>query len=478
MSKLHNSEALSAISSAVDETHDGLAQFTEKLKAVDDIPAFWWGDHPVWVSPVVNNLLDPWPLKYVDENRVSVENSESEVTLTFSRNALREFSDTLLKTVMTEAEFTLFSDLATGLSLEESALRAGVATSTRRKQLQACFRKLNVVSQAELVSLANRVIDRLSTTLGALLGPADNEWTSYARYFPVGVRCGVLEGVSRRAVRYLEIGPISGRPVFILHPMMFPNIEKADVELFHELGWRTIWPIRDGCLSSRNLAGIDWDRHCEQTVADIHTLQHMCADVPVPIIALVSSGAYATKFAAAYPQCVERIDYVSTCFSAGKRKSRDVYFGDFLLRNLRQNGRMAVVAIQHIAGVVFGRNQLESTLRRVFKGSAVDQAVLDEEFATPARSERAKYAVRSSIDSMRYDYLSQLSFSWSSASKLETAKQFWHGAQDRVHNLDDLSKLSQKVTGRKAKIIPELGHLTQGAPLRETFHQIAMEYSK
>lgn len=478
MSQLERSEALSVISSAVDETHDGLAQFTEKLKAIKDIPAFWWGDHPVWVSRLVNKALDPWPLKYSEGNRVSIVSSKTETRLTFQKNALREFSETQFETALTEAEFTLFTDLATGLSLEESARRAGIATSTRRKQLQACFRKLNVLSQVELVSLANRVIDRLSAILSALLGPADNEWTSYAAYLPDRVRCGVLEGVTHQAVRYLEIGPISGRPVIILHPMMFPNIDDADVELFHELGWRTIWPIREGCLNSRNLAGVDWDRHCERSVADIHTLQHMCADVPVPVIALVSSGAYATKFAEKCPQSVERIDYVSTCFSSGKGKSRDIYFGDFLLRNLRQNGRMAVVAIQHIAGVVFSKNQLESTLRRIFKGSAVDQALLDEDFDSDVRSERAKYAVRRSIDSIRYDYLSQLKFSWVSARKLEVAKQFWHGAQDHVHDLDDLSELSQHVTGRKAKVIPELGHLTQGEPLRATFRQIAVEYSK
>lgn len=478
MSRIESGEALSVISSAVDETHDGLAQFTEKLKFIDDIPSFWWNDHPIWVSRKSTNTINSWPIKYVSKDKLSLVGGEGEIVFSFVLRTLQEFSELLLQTPLTDAEFVLFVDLASGLSIESSATKAGVATSTRRKQLQSCFRRLNVSSQSELVSLANRVSDRFTTVLSNHLGPADNEWSSYVPFLPDRVRCGVLEGATHRAVRYLEVGPVTGKPVIILHPMMFPNIDEDDVDLFQKLGWRTIWPIREGCLSSRNLAATNWDQHCVQTIADIHTIQKMCSDLPVPIIALVSSGAYATRFAAKNPECVERIDYVSTCFSAGKGKSRDMYFGDFLLRNLRQNGRMAVVAVQHIAGVMFNKNQLEPTLKRIFKGSVADQETLKQEFSNDRRAERAKYAVRSSIDSIRYDYLSQLSFSWASADQARVEKQFWHGAQDRVHNLDDLSKLSKKVSGKKAKVILEMGHLTQGAPLREVFRQIALEYSK
>lgn len=470
--------ALSTIASAVDETHDGLQAFTTSLKSIDEIPSFWWGEYPVWVSPFTASDLDPWPVSYVDEDRSVVASHDGENMFAYPPSAFQRFLEDAISIELSEAEFVLFLDLASGCSIEQSASIAHIATSTRRKQLQGCFRKLGVTSQVEMVSLANRLISKLTTLLSEQLTPVTSEWTFYRRFLPNRVRRGVFEDASHRSVRYLEVGPVSARPVIILHPMMFPHISECDVDLFYELGIRAIWPIRDGCLNSQKLAAKDWAQHCRQTVSDLHLIHEMFATGPVPIIALVSSGAYATRFALKHPECVERIDYVSTCFSSGKSKSKDAYFGDYLVRNLRNNGRMALVAVQHIAGVVTQKNQLEGTIRRIFRGSDVDQAQITRDFSSPNRAERAKFTVKSSIDSMRFDYLSQLRFSWLSARHVKVHKQFWHGAEDRVHDPDDLSNLAEQVSGKKANIITNMGHLTQGAPLRDAFRQIVAQYSK
>jgi pimeloyl-ACP methyl ester carboxylesterase/DNA-binding CsgD family transcriptional regulator len=478
MSDLQSMEALSVIASAIDETHDGLQSFTETLNSIDDVPSFWWGNFPVWVSSNVGVAVGTWPMKYMSQNRVAMTSSDGQNIFSFPLIAFQTFSEDVFAQKLSDAEFVLLSDLATGLSIETSALKANVATSTRRKQLQGCFRKLGVTSQVELVSLANRVIARLTSILAKDLDPDTSEWAFYSPFLPVRVRRGVLEDASQRTVRYLEVGPVTGRPILILHPMMFPHIDELDVDLFFELGLRAIWPIRSGCLNFQKLGALTWAQYCEQTVSDLHLVHTMCAEQSVPIIALVSSGGYATRFAEKHPECVERIDYVSTCFSSGKSKSRDAYFGDYLVRSLRNNGRMAVVAVQHIVGVALSKNQLEGTLRRIFRGSDADQEEIRLDFSDPSRSERAKFTVKSSIDSIRFDYLSQLNFSWLSARHVKVEKQFWHGAQDHVHDLDDLSLLAEQVSGKKAKVITNMGHLTQGSALRKTFRQIAGEYSK
>ncbi len=471
-------EAMAVIASAVEETHDGLAQFTEKLKVIDEVPAFWWEDHPVWISKSPRQHLNAWPLKFAEDDRILICSPEGERQYSLQIAALKDYATRSFDKAMTASEFALFLDLATGLSVEESAASANVAISTRRKQLQMTFRKLDVVGQVELVSLANQLISRFSTELTKAVVNDETQWGGYVHHLPTGARCGVVEGPDHDPVRYLEIGPVTGRPVIILHPMVFPHLDEHDVRLFDELGWRTLWPIRPGCLSVHGTTSKDWAVHCDRSASDIYIMQRICAGSPTPIIAMVSSGAYATEFAEKHPDCVQQIDFVSTCFSSGKGKTRDVYFGDFLLRGLRQNGRLTTVAIQHLAAVVFNKDQLETTLRRIFKGSRVDQDLLGLDFGSPSRRDRIKFAVRNSVESMRLDYLSQLHFCWSRTRKLGMPLQFWHGAQDKVHNLDDLTPFSQKISGKPPKVIAEMGHLTQGTPMRQAFRQIADTYSK
>jgi DNA-binding CsgD family transcriptional regulator len=471
-------EALIVLASAIDETHDGLAHFTDRLKEIDDIPAFWWGDYPVWVSERKHHGLSAWPLSYDSHARLSICCPAGKSQYIVQTLAVKAFAARTLKHKLTDAEFSLLLDLATGLSVEGSAHKANVEVSTRRKQLQMIFRKLDVVSQVELISLVGQLVARFSSTLSALCVNNGIHWGDYTRHLPTGVRCGILQDADHGIVRYLEIGPVTGQTVIILHPMIFPEIDQNDVALFDELGWRTLWPIRTGCLSVGGSMTKDWSEHFEKSASDIRAIQQMCVDGPVLLIALVSSGAYATRFAERFPNCVKQIDFVSTCFSSGKGKSRDGYFGDFLLRGLRQNGRLAAVAIQHLVKAAFVPDQLEKTLRRIFRGSPKDQEVLDHEFNTSAGTERVTCAIRQSVASMRMDYLSQLNFCWTRTKQLGVSVQFWHGAQDTVHPLSDMTEFSQKITCKPPKVIAEMGHLTQGKPLRETFRKIAATYSK
>ena len=251
MSQAQHSEALSVIASTVDETHDGLARFTSKLQLIDDVPSFWWNDYPVWSSSGSLHQLSSWPVQLGEGSKIIVQSPDGTAQYQVEMALLIEFATEAFDTPLSEAEFLLFVDLAAGLSVEDAALRAGVALSTRRKQLQNCFRKLGVSSQGELISLANRVVFRLSEALQARSKHGNGDWTAYLPFLPSGVRCGVIESSDHKAVRYLEVGPVTGKAVIVLHPMLFPNIDEEDVKLCEALGVRMIWPVRAGCAKNR-----------------------------------------------------------------------------------------------------------------------------------------------------------------------------------------------------------------------------------
>ncbi len=478
MSQVQNAEALSVVASTIDETHDGLARFTSKLQSIEELPSFWWKDFPIWMNRLPVAGASVWPIVLFENGKIGVRSPNGNQQFHFETEVFANHAREQMDVPLSNAEFALFQDLAAGISLEISAQKAGVALSTRRKQLQNCFRKLSVSSQGELVSLANQLVFSLSHSLTRQSGQENGEWSEYLPFLPAGARCGVIEVPDRRSVRYLEIGPPTGKPVIILHPMMFPHISAEDVALCQELDLRLLWPLRSGCLSHGSQNHKDWATHCTDTVQDLRTIHEQLIGRPVPIIALVSSGAYATRFAEKFKESVLRVDFVSTCFSAGKSKTRDVYFGDFLLRKLRQNARLAVVFIQHLSENVFAQDQFERSLRRIFRGSAMDQQILDEDFSSTERRERVKFAIRYSIESMRLDYLSQLHFCWTSVRRLKVPTHFWHGSQDTVHNPEHLSQLSISVSDAAPSLIANMGHLTQGRPLREAIRRISVTYSE
>lgn len=476
MKQLSGMDALPVIADALDEGHDGLVAFSNKLRSIDEIPDFWFKDAPVWVVPR-ENALSVWPVQAVGGRKVAFADGTGLLSFVVTVDVWRNEVDGLITAGLSDAEFQVFVDLACGLTLDDSATQAEVAVSTRRKQLQGVFRKLGVDSQAGLVGLAAQVTQRLASRLSALHHTNDADFGAYRAYLPKGVRSAALERDDSAPVRYLDMGPVTGRVVMILHPMVFPDLTDADVALFEELGLRAIWPIRPRCLSQSALQSGRWEAHCEQVVEDCAALLDAVAAGPVPVVALVSSGGYATMLAQRYPNRVARIDFVSTCYSAGRSRTRDGYFGDFLVRALRQNSRMAMVFAQHLTGAVFSAHRLERTFRRIFRGSEADGAVLDAAFGSADKVARLTYAVRHSIGSMRYDYLGQVHFEWDIARRLAVPRHFWHGAQDRVHDLGDLTRLSEQVSGQPPQVLPQMGHLTEGAPWRDVMRAIAATYS-
>ncbi|WGI22810.1 hypothetical protein [Amylibacter sp. IMCC11727] len=479
MNDLSHSEALSVLSSTIDVTHDGLSQFSAQIGDMDRLPALWWNDVPVWLTPMSDLRTDHhWPIVSCGANRIAIVRPSQNDAFELSTDAIRTLFNSSTDGVLTDAEFTLLLDLSAGLSLEDSATKAAITTATRRKQLQSIFKKLGVKSQIELFSLSSTKFQILRDTLTSTLDGHKDTWSSYQDFLPSGIRCGTVNHANGHTVRYLDIGPLTGKPVMVLHSMVFPNISAKDVALFHTLGWRTLWPIRTGCLCVQKERSVSWQDHCDTAVNDIEALRQTVTEDAVPLIALVSSGAYATEYARKYPDYVSEIDYVATCFSAGKNKTRDAYFGDFLTRNFKRNGGLALLAARHILSGLRKQSSVEKTLKRIFGESTPDQAQLKSDFASNARAERLMFAIHNSIDSMKYDYLSQIHFSWHRAKALLMPKTFWHGEDDVVHHQDDLIALAETVTGTKPNIIPNMGHLTQGEPFRRTMQLIAATYPK
>lgn len=477
-----NIETLQGLSALTDATHDELADLTTDLETMHQIPDFWIDGRPAWFAETDNKEVHSyWPIVARKNGKVAIKSADKLRTIWFAEQDFCEKLSNDAQINLTKAEQSLLVDLAMGLNLHQSANETGVAVSTRRKQLQGLFKKYGVKNQVELVAKAADQIQQLSSLVATSFLPLSSDAATnqlvvqgYRKHLPNGARIGVIAGPDGDPVRYFEFGPVHGRPVMILHSMVFPNIEDVDVQLFNKLGWRTIWPIRPGCLESTTNRNQKWQSHCDKVVEDMNVLLNAVTDRPVPVVSLVSSAAYAVSLAERHPDLVHSIEFVATCFSSGKDGPQD-YFFDRMVHKLVNNGRLAGIALAHLAHGLSNRAQLEITTRRIFRESKVDQAQLDGEFGSPERSERFYMASLNSLDSMRQDYFSQLNFSWLRLRHMPQTTRFWHGTDDCVNNLDQVTKLAMNVTGERPEVLSGLGHLTQGAPMRAAYQAIAQK---
>ncbi|MEM1235850.1 MAG: hypothetical protein AAGI10_02690 [Pseudomonadota bacterium] len=472
-------EAVSGLSALTEASHDSLAGFSDDLKVGDAQPDFWSGTTPVWIGAVrADKTQSHWPILERKHKTCTLRGMGHGGALIVREADLINRLQLSAPETLTAAEMRIAIDLAQGLTLNDSAESAGLSAATRRKQVQNLFRKLDISSQTELVLFVTDTVNQFVFDLTAdepgLDGQSNRPNSTIAKYqkhLPEGARWGALHAPNGGSVNYVDIGPVDGKPVLILHSMVFPNIDAEDVALFHELGWRTLWPLRPGALAPASHRHRNWHSHCDQVVADIRVLLDSVTQNPVPFVSLVSGGSYATSFAETYPNRVQRIDLVATCFTSGKGGD-DNYFFDQIVRKMTQNGRLAAVAAAHLVRGFGSDAQLEKSTRRIYRDSNEDQTLLDDEFGTPERRERFSMASMQSLDSMRMDYLSQMHFSWDRARDVPHPVRFWHGTEDRVNNLEQVTRLSNRVAKRPPHAMRDLGHLTQGPPIRAAFRAI------
>jgi len=151
---------------------------------------------------------------------------------------------------LTPKEVRLTAQLLIGLNLQSAAKADNVSVETKRSQIKSVISKLNVERQIDLVRI---LLPELS--LLADVNSWDSEgqrlFNQYAnRYLPDDVRCNRILDKSGKTVRIIDYGPVRGKPVIILHSMIFPDITNQDVEFALKNNLRLIWPIRPGILES------------------------------------------------------------------------------------------------------------------------------------------------------------------------------------------------------------------------------------
>jgi pimeloyl-ACP methyl ester carboxylesterase/DNA-binding CsgD family transcriptional regulator len=370
-------------------------------------------------------------------------------------------------TELTPAECRLAAQLLSGLPLKSAAADDNLSVETKKTQARSLSNKLNVKRQQdvirvllpELVSLCSA--DRWDRE-------AQQIFNQYAtEYLPASVRCQKLTDHQGREVRIIDFGPLRGKPVLVLHSMIFPDITDEDVQFACDKNIRLIWPVRPGLLQTSPTPR-SAQQYAQETLHGIELAwRHLCGE-PVQIIAMVSSAWHAATFAQLHPEKVSNVTFAATCFSAGKYENSLVYFGSSVAELCSRNTWLMTKTVDFLRRNVRDLDRFKNTICRVFRHSVPDMEVLNREFSSPGRGNRLLMAMVESPESVKHDYFSQVSFNWSELRKLQVPFRFVHGAQDSMHKIKDVKRMIAGIGDIPLEIFESGGHLMQ----YEHFHQL------
>ena len=377
-----------------------------------------------------------------------------------SNEIINLVTDKLGLSSFTSAELKLASQLLCGMSIQEAAKSDKLSVETKRSQIKSVMYKLEVVRQIDVV----RVL------LPELLILADvRNWdqekqrlfNDYVNSFlPDRVRCQRLVDRTGKSVRIVDYGPQRGKPVIILHSMIFPDITDDDIDFAYENNLRLIWPLRPGLLQTAP-APKSVELYSMQVREGIELAwEHLCGE-PVSVIAMVSSAWHATEFAERHPDKVAEIAFAATCFSAGKYENNLVYFGSSVAELCSRNTWLMTKTVDFLQKRVDAIEIFQKTISRVFSESKPDVDVLSKEFDAPYHGRRLQMAIVDSPESVKHDYFNQVHFSWNKVRELKVPVSFIHGELDSIHKINDLNRLVASIGNARLVTMERTGHIMQ-----------------
>lgn len=359
----------------------------------------------------------------------------------------------------THSELRLLKQLICGMGLSEASRKDGVSHETKRTHYKSLSRKLGVRSQNQLT---NRVLTRLlfdpqPSVNDKGLQP-DEYFIELIRDFIPSARCFQLLGADGQRHRFVDIGPVSGRPVALVHPMILPDIRQDDIALMHEQGLRLIVPLRNGAMS-KTPDRLSIAAHLNHACEGIELVRTHFAGEKLDLILCVSGCAYGIEYARRYPEHVRSIALVGACVqpTAGTGISGRLRKSLFALAGM--NWRVYSETLIFFCQRMGQPETLRQLLLRHYRPCPADFSVVQREYTSSNGGERARKLFSASVESMTHDFYHQGSLEWEKLPCGTFPVAFIHGDRDTVHRIEDIHALAKSLGEVPVYTISNAGQL-------------------
>lgn len=361
---------------------------------------------------------------------------------------------------LTAAEKRCLFQLVGGLELREAARIDGVTYETKRSLIKVCCEKLGCSGQKDLVRQLMGQLTHLMSVSDTHLEQGDPAILFAEEYLNNDLTLVIRRHSSGDDMRYLVGGPRNGRPVVLVHGMMFPVILRGVGEFLDRHNIRLYVPLRPGYLEARPLALLMSEEDIiEKGLNEIIQLIEDEGIGPVTLLGNSLGGSIATGYAlAASKPHFSSLVLLSTNLA---RPGTDPDEGSAFYKGMHElKSDLVLFKLIYLEYRKFYSNSdtCRDILRNHFRNSPVDIALL--EGGTSGRDAYDMFAstYRSSFFGISEDFRHVMSRPHVDVRSLSIPLSIIHGDQDPLTGFDEVT---QVFTGAKPGLkclIPGGGH--------------------
>ncbi|MGB3832640.1 MAG: alpha/beta hydrolase [Mesorhizobium sp.] len=340
------------------------------------------------------------------------------------------------------AELRLAKQILCGMNLNAAAALDGVGHETKRSQFKSLSQKLDVRSQPELAARMMMQI-MLQVSEAVALRTAGNEaaFAGLVRRFIPSARTMQIAAPNGDMHRFVDLGPVRGEPLVMLHSQVLPDLSDADIRFLHDHGLRVIIPLRNGAMAPDDRP-LRIARHLDHACEGVELArQTFCGDT-VHLMTCISGTAYGIEYARRNPEKVVSFALVGASFrpTSGMDTAGRLRYG--MLSLALRNWSLYSRAIAFYGRRLRRPGALEQLLFNVYRPSPPDLEVIRAEHDKPHHGERMRRFFTASVESIKHDFYHQAHPRWDAFPRGAFAAAFLHGDRDMIHDLDDVRELA------------------------------------
>ncbi|EKF18629.1 alpha/beta hydrolase [Nitratireductor pacificus] len=376
---------------------------------------------------------------------------------------------------LTVAERRVVFQLVAGMALREAATTDGVSFETKRAHLKVASAKLHCSGQRDLVRVVvAQLVHLLSVSSSEALHGEPAE-TFAARHLSDDVTLTVKRLPNGRVIRVYECGPHDGRPLIMIHGMMFPISLVGISRYLDTAGVRLIVPIRSGFLESRPPGELAAEGGMiSESLSDLAGyIAEEWNGSPVAILGQSLGAVLAIRFANRYPGLVSRLILQSINLTQGSGSNGGgaaAFYGS--LKRLSRDGLTFKLVNWQYQKYYADHRTGREILARLFGNCDVDMAVLDGKATGKQAYGMFSDLYRNSVFGMSNDFDFVMNSWEAEARKSRKPISFVHGEDDPLTKPGELERFAAADENRSLIVIPGGGHFIAASHPREFWQAI------
>ena len=384
-------------------------------------------------------------------------------TLLITENLFREVFDLFnIETQLTPGEKRCVYQVVSGLKPNDAAEVDGVSVETKRSHLKRAMSKLQCASQSELMRM---MISQLIHVI--YLCESETSGNRVIEAFTMDHLHGSIRLLSQRLPngrlqRVWEMGPVDGKPLLLLHGVLFPFLLLNAQEQLERLGIRLVVPVRQGYLEDQTKTNsFDEGSVVAQTLEDLEEFIRLTWRGPINVLCHSSGSFLGMYLSQRCPDLISRIVAVSVNLAQDNPEEK-TYAASFFsgIRKLSDRTGIHSALVKQFQKTTFSNGAATRfVLRRLFKECATDLDVLNGVLGAGEAFSWYQAMHATSMVGIASDFRMVYSDPGEAISKIRVPTFFLHGPDDGFTSPDLVRAYTSGNDNVSLEVLPVGGHL-------------------